>query len=588
MRLGFAVAMVILAGFACGDDGGFSRVETAELTVTDTAGGEDFRYLEFDNLTIPGSTSDVSFNVKRVGNDTLTIASVDTVFDTSGWIRPVAEIAPGVLETTEQEYKLRMERPNTSSGGNIQCPSVNEAPDPDLVIDQGFGDRYCGHVTVTAAAPNSKTITVYLLQSQVGGEASVVPDVVNFGGAPDENRHFEVDVVVSNTNPSAGSITLTSIEFSGAGVHSSALSFAGFPLPLVLDSATPSATYTIEFDPTTAEAFPAGVTAMFYFDGLSPKLVSILAATAAGPELSVSSDSLSFPNGTTASPESKELTVSNLGNATLLLNTLRIEPPSAAAAYTLSVSQMTVPRQNSEVLTVTYQPPTAESVNGTLRMLGSGGIEKDIALFGGQAAPSGAVNPDSIEFNAAPGESQEREFAISNSGAAALTVTGADLSGLSDEFSLTGLSFPVTVQPGELASATVQYARAADDIGVDVGNLILQTNNPGTGEIIVLVRNNNDESALPPSAVITQTPEGTVAAGSEVTLSAADSDANGGTITAIEWTLLEKPVGSSATLSSPSAETTTFTADQAGNYRVQLVVSNGVDGSTVRTITVAQ
>ncbi len=432
-------------------------------------------------------------------------------------------------------------------------------------------------------------MTVYLLHQQGSGSVSITPDVVNFNAPPRAGGHFEVDVTVTNTAPNEGSVTLESIEFNGAGVHSGALNYSGFSLPVTLDANGPSANYTITFDPTSDDPFPAGVTASFNFEGLGSRLVSILAGSSSGPVLSVSPDSLSFPNGTPGNPETKELTVSNLGDGTLVLGTLRIEPPAAREAYTVSVSNLTVPRQNSEVISITYDPPTTDSVNGSLRMIGQNGLEEDVPLFGGAAAPSGAANPDVIEFNAAPGDTQTREFAISNVGAAPLIVSSADLSALGSEFTLSGLNFPVTVEPGELASATITFARNAGDVGQDIGNLVLQTNNPGTGELIILVRNNNDENALPPSAVITQTPDGTVALGSTVTLSSSDSDGNGSAITTVEWTLLEKPNGSSATLSDVNAESTTFEADAAGNYRVQLTVSNGqTEGSTTRTITVAQ
>ncbi len=119
-RLAFAGALLVLAGLsACGDDSGLSRVEKANLVVSDTQGSGEFLYLQFENLDVPGESSDVAFTVTKEGKADLVIASVDAVYDDSGWIRAVAEVQEGTLPTQSQEFKLRMERPNVANGGSI-------------------------------------------------------------------------------------------------------------------------------------------------------------------------------------------------------------------------------------------------------------------------------------------------------------------------------------------------------------------------------------------------------------------------------------------------------------------------------------
>ena len=69
----------------------------------------------------------------------------------------------------------------------------------------------------------------------------------------------------------------------------------------------------------------------------------------------------------------------------------------------------------------------------------------------------------------------------------------------------------------------------------------------------------------------------------------ASTDANGDTLT-YKWTLLSKPTGSVATLSSSTAQKPTFTADLAGTYVASLIVNDGKIDSTVvvaTTITAA-
>ncbi len=66
-----------------------------------------------------------------------------------------------------------------------------------------------------------------------------------------------------------------------------------------------------------------------------------------------------------------------------------------------------------------------------------------------------------------------------------------------------------------------------------------------------------------------------VATGAAVTLDGSESADPAGQPITYAWTFVSKPDGSSAQLSSSTAPRPTFTADQAGTYELQLVVSDG-------------
>lgn len=63
------------------------------------------------------------------------------------------------------------------------------------------------------------------------------------------------------------------------------------------------------------------------------------------------------------------------------------------------------------------------------------------------------------------------------------------------------------------------------------------------------------------------------------------SDAEGDPLT-FHWSLLSRPAGSVASLSSATAQTPIFTLDRAGNYQVQLVANDGWVDSTAASVTV--
>ena len=92
-------------------------------------------------------------------------------------------------------------------------------------------------------------------------------------------------------------------------------------------------------------------------------------------------------------------------------------------------------------------------------------------------------------------------------------------------------------------------------------------------------------AALPPIA--NAGPAQTLPVGSTATLNGSkSSDPNGVAITGIQWTFVSKPTGSAATLSNATTYSPSFVLDVAGNYVVELTVTDalGLSGSAAVTI----
>ena len=142
------------------------------------------------------------------------------------------------------------------------------------------------------------------------------------------------------------------------------------------------------------------------------------------------------------------------------------------------------------------------------------------------------------------------------------------------------------------SSATLTMATSArpsfkaDLAGTYVATLVVSDGKASSdlAAVSILASASNIAPVAKPSA------NQSVVPGAKVTIDgAASSDPNGDAIT-YRWSLLYKPTGSAATLSSSTTVTTTFTADLAGTYLVGLIVNDGkVDSPVVvSTVTVAK
>lgn len=115
----------------------------------------------------------------------------------------------------------------------------------------------------------------------------------------------------------------------------------------------------------------------------------------------------------------------------------------------------------------------------------------------------------------------------------------------------------------------------------------------GDYEISLVVSNGNIDSVVDTVTVKSTTvpvanagPDQTVSTGSTVHLDGrASSTSDGSTLTYL-WSLVSKPITSSAALSDPTAAIPTFKTDVKGTYKISLVVNNGWEKSAEDSVTI--
>ncbi len=130
-------------------------------------------------------------------------------------------------------------------------------------------------------------------------------------------------------------------------------------------------------------------------------------------------------------------------------------------------------------------------------------------------------------------------------------------------------------------SRAVNPTFTVDRAGTYVAQLIVSdsklSSNPATVTITT-------EALVAPTANAGQ--NRTVASGSQVALSGSGTDPQN-LLLAFQWSLISKPSGSAARLSSANIQDPTFVADRTGTYVAQLIVSDGFLSSTPSTVAIS-
>jgi hypothetical protein len=131
-----------------------------------------------------------------------------------------------------------------------------------------------------------------------------------------------------------------------------------------------------------------------------------------------------------------------------------------------------------------------------------------------------------------------------------------------------------------LNTAEVTPSFVADTAGQYIVQLVVNDGTLNSRPDTLIINTGNS----PPTA--DAGPNQTVAITSLVVLNGSGStDVDGNALT-FAWSLMNRPAGSAATLSSPAALMPTFTADVAGDFVVQLIVNDGIVNSAPHTVTI--
>ena len=379
----------------------------------------------FGTVTV-GSTSTRPETLKNYGQSNLTITNLSVtggVFSAQGWTLPLT-LAPG-----------------QSKAGTVKFA-------PSSIGKQ------TGTLSVSWTSKSKSHGSGISLVGIGSGSGQLVsnPAAMNFGSLQVGGSKPWTGVL---TNSARTVVTVSNASMSGTGYQ-----LSGLTLPVTLNPGQ-STNYAVTFAPKSAGTFSGNLA--ITSNAPNPTLNVALSGTGvAGGQLTSNPTSLSFGSVQTGSKKMLSETLTNSSTAAITIS--RVVPSGAGFSFSGMTPPVTLSPNQSFTFSVAFAPTSSGAASGALSITSNTpNSALSIPLTGsGGTVTAGqlAVNPASMNFgNVTVGSTQKKTSTLSAS-SGSVTVTSAGIT-TGSPFSVSGISFPVTIASGQTASFSVTFAPKA-------------------------------------------------------------------------------------------------------------------------------
>jgi hypothetical protein len=301
-----------------------------------------------------------------------------------------------------------------------------------------------------ALASNIANVNLALTGSgQAVGSLGANPASIAFGSVQLGSNQAQT---ITLTNSGSSSVVISQISASGTG-----FSLNGTSTPVTLGAGL-STTFTVTFTPSAAGAATGNVA--ITSTATNPSLSVGLSGTGVtAGTLAASPTSIGFGSVQVGNTQSQTERLTNSGGSILHISTATV---TGAGFGTSGLSvPTTLNAGQSLTFNVTFTPSGGGAANGSLTLSADGSVPSlSVALSGTGTTPGQlSVNPATANFgNVTVGATQNQAGSITAS-SASVTVSGVSSS--NPEFTLTGLTLPMTLSAGQSAPFTLKFAPQA-------------------------------------------------------------------------------------------------------------------------------
>jgi hypothetical protein len=298
----------------------------------------------------------------------------------------------------------------------------------------------------SSAKPNSQGAP----QNPLPGALSAAPASLSFGNVQISTSQTESNTL---TNTGGTTTTLTQAVVTGAG-----FSTTGLNLPLTL-AAGQSTTFSVVFAPQ-ATGSVSGNLALTNDGSNTPLNIALSGTGVAAGSVAETPTSFSFGNVQTGTSQTQTETLKNTGGENLTISQASVN--GAGFSYTGLTLPLSLAPTQSTTFGVVFAPTNAGGSTGLLSLTVSGSSTTvDMALSGSGVAPATlTASPASMTFTGVQtGKTETQTVSVQNTGGVSATISQGSVAGIG--FSISGLSAPITLAPGQSTSFTVSFAPAS-------------------------------------------------------------------------------------------------------------------------------
>ncbi len=434
------------------------------------------------NPQLTASTAALTFDKVTVGS-----ASTQPVTLTSTGTAPVTIRGAGVSGRGFAVSGVTL--PVTLNPGQSVTAHVKFAPDSAGVED--------GALTIQSNSSANGTATVNL--SGTGTSAAMPQLSISTGAITFGN----VTVGSTSTQP----VTLTStgtapVTISAAKVTGKNFAVSGSSFPVTL-SPNQSVTLELKFEPSSTGAEHGQLRIQSDSSTNSTAVVSLsgTGTAATTPQLSISTAALTFGSVTVDSSSSQSVTLTSTGTAPVTVNGATVT--GSGFAVSGATFPVTLNPSQSVSLKVQFSPSSASAASGRLTVQSDSSTNSTavVNLSGtGTAAttPQLSISTAALTFGSVTvGSSSSQPVTLTSTGTAPVTINGATVTG--SNFSVAGVTFPVTVNSGQSVSLKVQFSPSSASAAS--GQLTIQSNSSTNGTAVVNLSGTGTSGLIPLSAL---------------------------------------------------------------------------------------
>ena len=344
---------------------------------------------------------------------------------------------------------------------------------------------------------------------------SLSPSSLSFGNEPVGVVSSSQTITLSNTGNAA--LSITSLALAGANPSDFAQSNnCGASV-----AAGGNCTISVTFTPAASGSFTASVSVADNASG-SPQTVA-LSGTGASPGVSLSPSSLSFGNepvGVVSS--SQTITLSNTGNAALSITGLALAGANPSDFAQSNNCGASVAAGGNCTISVTFTPAASGSFTASVSVAdNASGSPQTVALSGTGASPGVSLSPSSLSFGNEPVGvvSSSQTITLSNTGNAALSITGLALAGANPSDFAQSNNCGASVAAGGNCTISVTFTPAAS--GSFTASVSVADNASGSPQTVALSGTGASPgvSLSPSSLSFGNEPVGVVSSSQTITLS---------------------------------------------------------------------